>query len=91
MARLSSSLYIRRSIGPIIDPYGAPLVMVVIFELKLFIEAECFGSTKYDSNIYLVFLLFHNNICYQQYQGSFEDQQKYLKQNYFHQGHFSFN
>ena len=39
-----------KSYGPNTDPWGTPLVMVDIFELKPLIETNCFRSIKYDSN-----------------------------------------
>ena len=42
-------MYVRKSNGPNTDPWGTPLVMVDIFELKPLIETNCFRSVKYDS------------------------------------------
>ena len=50
MVTLSSFMYIRKSNGSNTDPWGTPLVMVDVSELKPLIETNCFWSVKYDSN-----------------------------------------
>ena len=57
MTRLRWFMYTRKSDVPHTDPWGTPLVMVDIFELKPSIETGCFRSVEFDSNHLLDILL----------------------------------
>ena len=91
MARLRSFMYIKKSNGSGTDPSGSLKVRVGKSELKLLIETDCFLCQLHMiQTIYLIFLLFHNDLffiicCDQQYQRPFEDQQIYRQQRYLHQ------
>ena len=61
MATLRSFMYIRKSNGPNTDPWGTPLVIVDIFELKPLLKQTVSNQLNMIQTIYLTFLLVHND------------------------------